>query len=459
MVDLFENERNKAMSREAPLAARMRPRAFDEYVGQEHIVGPGRVLRLSIEADRLPSIILWGPPGSGKTTLAHLIANITQSHFDPVSAVTAGVADLRKVVAQARERRGMYGRRTILFVDEIHRFNKAQQDVILPHVEEGAVTLIGATTENPSFEVVAPLLSRCRVFALRALTDDDVAAVVRRALDDEERGIGAMRAVLDEDALGHLVGMANGDARVALNALEMAASATAPDASGSRIVTLETVEDALQQRTLQYDKAGDQHYDTISAFIKSVRGSDPDAAVYWLGRMIEAGEDPMFIARRLVILAAEDIGMADPQGLPIAVAAQQAVHFIGMPEGAIPLAEATVYLATAPKSNSAYVALNQAMEDARNTRNEPVPMHLRNAPTRLMRDMGYGQGYKYGHDYDGGFAPMDNLPESLRDRRYYRPTDRGHEGTVAQRLEEWWGARRDGEEKGEGGEQPSPPSL
>ena len=451
MVDLFENERNKAMSREAPLAARMRPRTFDEYVGQEHIVGPGRVLRLSIEADRLPSIILWGPPGSGKTTLAHLIANITQSHFDPVSAVTAGVADLRKVVAQARERRGMYGRRTILFVDEIHRFNKAQQDVILPHVEEGAVTLIGATTENPSFEVVAPLLSRCRVFALKALTDDDVAAVVRRALDDEEQGIGSMRVFLDEDALRHLVGMANGDARVALNALEMAASATAPDASGSRIVTLETVEDALQQRTLQYDKAGDQHYDTISAFIKSVRGSDPDAAVYWLGRMIEAGEDPMFIARRLVILAAEDVGMADPQGLPIAVAAQQAVHFIGMPEGAIPLAEATVYLATAPKSNSAYVALNQAMEDARNTRNDPVPLHLRNAPTRLMRDMGYGQGYKYGHDYDGGFAPMDNLPESLRDRRYYIPTDRGHEKTVAQRLEEWWGARRS-EEKGEGGE-------
>ena len=451
MVDLFENERNKAMSREAPLAARMRPRTFDEYAGQEHIVGPGRVLRLSIEADSMPSIILWGPPGSGKTTLANLIANITQSHFDPVSAVTAGVADLRKVVAEARERRGMYGRRTILFVDEIHRFNKAQQDVILPHVEEGAVTLIGATTENPSFEVNAPLLSRCRVFALKALTDDDVATVVRRAVEDEERGIASLQVVLAVDALNHLVGMANGDARVALNALEMAAAATPPNASGSRNVTLETVEDALQQRTLQYDKAGDQHYDTISAFIKSVRGSDPDAAVYWLGRMIEAGEDPMFIARRLVILAAEDVGMADPQGLPIAVAAQQAVHLIGLPEGAIPLAEATVYLATAPKSNAAYVALNRAMEDARNTRNEPVPMHLRNAPTRLMRDMGYGQGYRYGHDYDGGFVPMDNLPESLRDRRYYRPTDRGHERTVAQRLEEWWGERR-GEEKQEGGE-------
>ena len=451
MVDLFENERNKAMSREAPLAARMRPRTFDEYVGQQHIVGPGKVLRLSIEADSLPSVILWGPPGSGKTTLAHLIANLTQSHFDPVSAVTAGVADLRSVVTKARERRGMYGQRTILFVDEIHRFNKAQQDVILPHVEEGTVTLIGATTENPSFEVVAPLLSRCRVFALKALTDEDVAAVVQRALEDDERGLANLRVVLPDDALRHLAVMANGDARIALNALEMTASATAPDASGCRNVTLETIEDALQQRSLLYDKAGDQHYDTISAFIKSVRGSDPDAAVYWLGRMIEAGEAPMFIARRLVILAAEDVGMADPQGLPIAVAAQQAVHLIGMPEGAIPLAEATVYLATAPKSNASHIALKEAMEDARNTRNDPVPMHLRNAATRLMRDMGYGEGYKYSHDYPGGFAPMDNLPESLRDRRYYKPTDHGYEKDVAQRLEEWWGMRRSGDKK-EGGE-------
>ena len=324
VTDLFERRRREALGREAPLAARMRPRDFDEFAGQEHILGPGRVLRRSIEADHVPSMILWGPPGSGKTTLAHLIAGITASHFDPVSAVTAGVADLRKLIDAARERRGMHGRQTLLFVDEIHRFNKAQQDVILPHVEEGAVTLIGATTENPSFEVVAPLLSRCRVFTLNALSDEDVAAIVARALADDERGIGDMRARLAEDAMRHLVVMANGDARTALNALELAVWATAADEGGERLVTLATVEDALQHRSILYDKAGDQHYDTISAFIKSVRGSDPDAAVYWLSRMIEAGEDPLFIARRLVILAAEDVGMADPQGLPVAVAAQQA---------------------------------------------------------------------------------------------------------------------------------------
>jgi putative ATPase len=423
---------------------------MDEFVGQEHIVGPGRVLRRSIEADQLPSMILWGPPGSGKTTLAFLIAGITRCYFDPVSAVTSGVADLRKIIEGARERRGMHGQRTVLFVDEIHRFNKAQQDVILPHVEEGTVTFIGATTENPSFEVIAPLLSRCRVFTLKALTDDEISTIVRRAVEDEEQGVGSLQVALAEDAVQHLVTMANGDARIALNALELAASATEPDPSGARHVTLDTIEDALQQRALLYDKAGEQHYDTISALIKSVRGSDPDAAIYWLGRMIEAGEDPMFIARRLVILAAEDIGMADPQGLPVAVAAQQAVHFIGMPEGAIPLAQATVYLATAPKSNSAYVALNRAMEDARSTRNDPVPMHLRNAVTRMMKDMGYGTGYKYSHDYPGHFAPMENLPSPLKNRRYYEPSDQGYEKSVAERLREWWADRKGGD-KPEGG--------
>ena len=447
MTDLFEDQRKKALGREAPLAARMRPRTFDDFVGQDHIIGPGRVLRRSIEADQIPSMILWGPPGSGKTTLANLIASVTQSYFDSVSAVTAGVADLRKIVEGARERRGMYGQRTLLFVDEIHRFNKAQQDVILPHVEDGTVTLIGATTENPSFEVIAPLLSRCRVFTLKALTDEEVATIVQRALADEEWGIGSLHVDVAEDAIHHLVAMTNGDARVALNALELAASATAPDPSGVRHVTLDTIEDALQQRSMLYDKAGDQHYDTISAFIKSVRGSDPDAAIYWLVRMIEAGGDPMFIARRLVILAAEDIGMADPQGLSVAVATQQAVHFIGMPEGAIPLAEATVYLATAPKSNSAYAALNQAREDARRTRNEPVPMHLRNPVTPLMKEEGYGKGYKYSHDYPGHFAPMENLPASLRDHRYYQPSDQGYEKTVSQRLREWWAGRKDSKDE------------
>ncbi|MBI4298917.1 MAG: replication-associated recombination protein A [Chloroflexi bacterium] len=426
------------MQREAPLAARMRPSNFDEFVGQEHIVGPGRVLRKSIEADQVPSIILWGPPGSGKTTLAYLIAGATRSHVSAVSAVTAGVADLRKIVVEAKEQRGMHGQRTILFVDEIHRFNKAQQDVILPHVEEGTVTFIGATTENPSFEVIAPLLSRCRVFTLKLLTSDEIQTIVERALHNSERGLAGFNPVLDPESLEHLVAQANGDARVALNALELAVVSVDPDASGVRRISLATIEDAMQQRALLYDKAGDQHYDTISAFIKSLRGSDPDAAIYWLCRMIEAGEDPLFIARRLVILAAEDVGMADPQALPVAVAAQQAVHFVGMPEGAIPLAQATVYLATAPKSNSAYAALGKAMDDVRRTRNDPVPLHLRNPVTGMMKEMDYGKDYKYSHTYPGHFAPMQNLPNSLKGRRYYEPSNQGYEQTVARRLKEWW---------------------
>jgi putative ATPase len=417
----------------------MRPRSFDELLGQEHIVGPGRVLRKSIEADEIPSIVLWGPPGSGKTTLALLIATLTRSHFSPVSAVGSGVADLRRVAKEAQERLGMHGRRTILFIDEIHRFNKAQQDVILPHVENGTLVLIGATTENPSFEVIAPLLSRTRVFTLKPLTDEQVQEIVTRALDDRERGVGMLSPHLDGEAMAALVTLANGDARIALNALELATHATEPDQAGARHLTLSTVEDAMQQRSQLYDKAGDQHYDTISAFIKCVRGSDPDAAIYWLARMIEAGEDPLFIARRIVILAAEDIGMADPHALSVAVAAQQAVHFIGLPEGRIPLAEATVYLATAPKSNSAYLAINEALEDVRKTRNDPVPLHLRNPVTGLMREGGYGEGYRYSHDYEGSFAKMQNLPDSLKGRRYYRPGDQGYEPEVAERLRRWWG--------------------
>ena len=436
-MNLFDHRSQQQLQGKAPLAARMRPRSFDEYIGQDHIIGAGSVLRRSIEADRLPSIILWGPPGAGKTTLASLIANLTRSHFEQISGVASGVADLRRVAAEARQRLGMSGQSTILFVDEIHRFNKAQQDVILPYVEDGTLALIGATTENPSFEVVAPLLSRARVFALEALTDEQVKRIAQAAAADAERGLGALQPRLDEQALNALVNLANGDARTALNALELAVSAAAPDADGIRRISLAMVEDAMQRRSLRYDKAGDLHYDTISAFIKSVRASDPDAAVYWLARMLEAGEDPLFIARRLVILASEDIGMADPHGLVVAVAAQQAVHFIGLPEGRIPLAEATVYLATAPKSNKSYMALNEAMRDVQHTRNEPVPLHLRNAVTGLMKDMGYGAGYKYAHDYEGAYTPTQNLPASLTNRRYYRPGNQGYEARVQERMRRW----------------------
>ncbi|MFW6174414.1 MAG: replication-associated recombination protein A [Chloroflexota bacterium] len=421
----------------------MRPESLDEFVGQDHILGPGKVLGLAIEADRIPSMILWGPPGSGKTTLARLTARVTKSRFETLSAVSAGVREIRGIVDAARDRLGTEGTRTILFVDEIHRFTKAQQDTLLPHVEEGTVTLIGATTENPSFEVIGPLLSRARVFTLNALTDEQVSILIDRALSDHERGIGDLGAELDEDARSLLVQVANGDARHALDSLELAAASTAPDERGIRRVTSATVESAVQ-RQARHDKTGDLHYDTISAFIKCIRGSDPDAAIYWLARMVDAGEDPLFIARRLVIAAAEDVGLADPQALRVAVAAQQGVHLIGMPEGRILLAEATVYLASAPKSNSAYAALERALEDVRHTRNDPIPMHLRNAPTSLMRQMGYGEGYKYSHDYEGHFAPMDNLPENLRGRRYYYPTEHGVETRFGERLRRLWGDGRYG---------------
>ena len=436
---LFEFGRQQRAGSTAPLAERMRPRNFDEFVGQEHILASDRVLRRSIAADRLPSFILWGPPGTGKTTLARLVATVTEAHFEPVSAVTSGVADLRRIVAEARDRQGMYQRRTILFVDEIHRFNKAQQDVILPHVEDGTVTFIGATTENPSFEVNAPLLSRCRVFALQALTGEEVASIVGRALEDGQRGLGELNLSLETEALDHLVNIANGDARVALNALETAAFAVSSDPSGGGEITVEVISDALQRRSPLYDKAGEGHYDTISAFIKSVRGSSPDGALYWLARMLEAGEDPLFIARRLVILASEDIGLAEPQALPLAVAAQQAVHFLGMPEARIPLAEATVFLATAPKSNTAYMALERALADVRGKPNDPVPLHLRNAVTGLMRAMDYGKGYRYSHDYTGHFVEQEYLPPSLQDARYYFPAPQGREREIEQRMREWWG--------------------
>ena len=435
---LFEHQRKQQAERDAPLAERMRPRTFEEFVGQEQTVGRDRVLFRAIAAGRLPSFILWGPPGTGKTTLARLVATSTEAAFEPVSAVTSGVADLRRIVAEARERQGMHRQSTILFVDEIHRFNKAQQDVILPHVENGTITFIGATTENPSFEVIAPLLSRSRVFALQSLTPDQVETIVQRAIGDRERGLGEMSVVIEPDALEHLVNVSNGDARISLNALETAAYATQPGPEGGRRIGWDIIADALQRRSPIYDKAGEGHYDTISAFIKSVRGSSPDGALYWLARMIESGEDPLFIARRLVVLAAEDIGLAEPQALAVAMAAQQAVHFLGMPEGRIPLAEATVYLAAAPKSNSAYMGLEQALDDVRRMPNDPVPLHLRNAVTGLMRQMGYGKDYKYSHDYEGHFVEQDFLPPALKDRRYYHPGQEGAEKDIAQRLQGWW---------------------
>jgi putative ATPase len=438
-MTLFDHRATDEKRRLAPLAARMRPRTLDEFVGQAHVVGPDTALRRALETGHLPSMILWGPPGSGKTTLAYLLASMTNSHVESISAVAAGVADLRRIISEAGERLGMHGARTTMFIDEIHRFNKAQQDVILPYVEDGTVALIGATTENPSFEVVSPLLSRATVYDLKPLTPEEIGAIIDSALSDTDRGLGELRVELEPEALGILVNLSNGDARTALNALETAARSATADASGQRTVTASIVQEAMQRRVAQYDKTGDHHYHTISAFIKSVRSSDPDAAIYWLARMVDAGEDPMFIARRLVILAAEDIGLADPDALGVAVAAQQAVHFVGMPEGRIPLAEATVYLATAPKSNSAYTAITSALEDARSTRNDPVPVHLRNAVTGLMREMGYGRDYKYAHDFEGHFTPTSNLPDNLKGRKYYRPGDQGRESEIARRLEEWWG--------------------
>ncbi|HTU71811.1 MAG TPA: replication-associated recombination protein A [Candidatus Baltobacteraceae bacterium] len=400
---------------DAPLAARMRPRSLDEFVGQSDIVGAGRALRRAIEGDRIPSMILWGPPGTGKTTLAEIVARSTGAHFEKLSAVSAGVADLRRVVAEAQARRRV-GKRTVLFIDEIHRFNKAQQDAVLPYVEDGTVTMIGATTENPSFEVNSALLSRTRVFVLHPLSDDEVATIVDRALGDAQRGLGSQHIELSPDARQTLIGYANGDARTALSALEFAAQ-TAPQSNGAKTIDRALVLEALQKRGSTYDKGGEQHYDVISAFIKSIRASDPDAAVYWLARMIDGGEDPLFIARRLVILASEDVGLADAQGIQVAIAAQQAVHFVGMPEGFYPLAHATLYLARAKKSNSVGRAYGAAMRDVQETRNDPVPLHLRNAPTGLMKSLGYGRDYHYAHD-DYSIA-QENLPENLRGHTYY----------------------------------------
>jgi len=438
---LFPSEPEAPVAADQPLAARMRPRNLDEFVGQEDLLGPDRELRRAIEEDRVGSMIFWGPPGTGKTTLARIMANATASHFVPLSAVSAGVADLRRNVEEAKLRRRQANRRTILFIDEIHRFNKGQQDAVLPYVEEGVITLIGATTENPSFEVNAALLSRSRVFVLNALTDGDIGTILDRAVSDPERGLGQQQVVVEPEAKAALIRFANGDARVAINGLEAAVALVRPN-QGRRLIAAAAVEEAVQRKNLLYDRAGEEHYNIISALHKSLRGSDPDASLYWLGRMLEAGEDPLYVARRLVRFASEDIGMADPNALVQAMAAQQAAHFIGMPEANLALAQCVVYLASAPKSNALYAAYSGVQEDVERTRADPVPLHLRNAPTPLMRRIGYGQGYKYAHDYEEAQVEQQNLPDAIKDRTYYHPTDRGYEKTVKERLDAFEQAKK-----------------
>ena len=431
-MDLFESSPVRTQSSARPLAEKMRPASLDEFVGQEHLLGAGKLLRGMLSAGKLRSLILWGPPGSGKTTLARLLAasaNAVSIHF---SAVTSGVKDLKKIVQEA-EQLQRAGRPTVLFVDEIHHFNKAQQDNFLPHVERGTLILIGATTENPSFEVISPLLSRCQVLVLKPLSSEDVGVVIDRALRDEQRGLGNLRLTLTSRARAFLIQQSQGDCRAALNALENAASLAL--SAGNNEIGLAYIQEALQSRALRYDKSGEEHYNVISAFIKSMRGSDPDAALYWMMRMIEAGEDPLFIARRMVIFAAEDIGNADPRALQVAVAAKDAVHFVGLPEGRIPMAQAVTYLATAPKSNASYKAMLAAAADVQEHGALPVPLHLRNAPTGLMKKLGYGKDYQYAHDFEDHLVDQEHLPEELVGKRYYLPEGSGYEAELRKRTD------------------------
>jgi len=435
-MDLFSHAMNEKMKDEAPLAARMRPHSLNDFVGQEHIIGPGKLLRRAIEADRLfSSIIFFGPPGTGKTTLAQIIANHTQAHFETISAVLAGVAELRRVIGEAEERRKLYQRRTILFIDEVHRWNKAQQDALLPQVESGMITLIGATTENPYFEVIRALVSRSRIFELQPLTETHLDQILNRALSDSEHGYGSRKIALDEDARTHFKRLCGGDARNLLNALELAVVTTPTDADGVLHIDLNVAEESIQKRAVIYDKDGDAHYDTISAFIKSVRGSDPDAALYWLAKMLAAGEDPRFILRRLIILAGEDIGLADPMGLVVANAAAQAFEFIGLPEGIFPITEATLYLSTAPKSNSG-LAYYEALKHIQENGAGPVPIQLMDS-SRDAKGLGHGKGYQYPHLFPGHFTPQQYLPDNVLGTTFYKPSTEGYEAGVAERLARW----------------------
>ena len=422
-----------------PLAERLRPRTLEEFAGQEHLLSEGKLLHSLLSRGKLPSLILWGPPGCGKTTLARLLARMTDSNFVAFSAVLSGVKELRAIVEEAKDNLRGGGPPTVLFVDEIHRFNKAQQDAFLPHVESGLITLIGATTENPSFEIISPLLSRCRVLVLEPLKEDILAEIMHRALTDSERGLGRLEISVDEQAANYLVKTADGDARTLLNNLELAAElavSSRPEGKGA-VITLSTVEEAIQQKSLRYDKEGDEHYNLISAFHKSLRGSDPDAALYWMARMLEAGEPPHYIARRMIRFASEDVGNADPQALSLTMDALRAFDFLGKPEGELALAQAALYLATAPKSNAVYTAYGKAQKDARKYGTLPVPLHLRNAPTNLMKELGYGKDYKYAHDHKSALVEQEHFPAELRERIYYQPTTRGYEKTIKDRLDKW----------------------
>ncbi|MFQ5329333.1 MAG: replication-associated recombination protein A [Thermodesulfobacteriota bacterium] len=432
-MDLFDKTEATKDNSNVPLAERMRPRALDDFLGQSRIV---TLLTRLVESEELPSLILWGPSGCGKTTLANIIADVSEATLFSFSAVLSGVKEVREIFKEAQRQLRLTGRRSILFIDEIHRFNKAQQDAFLHHVEDGTITLIGATTENPSFALNAPLLSRCKVLVLEELSRDDIETIITRALTDRERGVGSLAIEITEEAVKFLASHADGDARTALNTVEVASALVSPDGEGKGIITIEIAEEAMQKRALLYDKGGEEHYNVISAFIKSMRGSDPDASLYWLARMVEAGEDPLFIARRMVIFAAEDIGNADPQALQIANATKDAVHFIGMPEGWIPLAQGTTYLATAPKSNASYLGYREALEDVRKEGSLPVPLHIRNAPTQLMKELGYGADYKYPHNFNDGLVSQEYLPEKLRGREYYKPRGAGAEKEIVERLTE-----------------------